>query len=180
MSSDTLNGPSPIRAFEIAPELLDSPSAKMPDDKAPIRCHSEGCTNEVVKPARGRTPKYCPEHTASKPQRSTGWKNSAEIESVLSNYVRGLGSGLKIINQVDGAVIVDSGPAVVHELVVLARTNMKLRKYLLWLSAPGKYAPLVIASAAVIIPIAANHNLLPTFFIDLSDNDVTVKSEGGE
>jgi len=67
------------------------------------------------------------------------------------------------VNPTDGRIVADGGPAVVHELVELAKTDSALRKPLELLATPGKYGPLTLAVAGVILPIMANHGLLPQF-----------------
>lgn len=73
--------------------------------------------------------------------------------------------GLRLVNPADGKVIAEGGPAVIHELVELAKTDAKFRKPLEMLATPGKYGPLGLALMGVIVPIMANHGLLPQFEI---------------
>jgi hypothetical protein len=162
-------------------EALDLPALDIhpgaPGDAAPNRCQSPGCTNGVPKPARGRPPKYCTEHKAGAAKPAEGfasgksalsgksWPKAAEVETLLTKYVQMIGVGLQFIHEKDGQVIILGGPDVVHELVELAKDERQLRKYLEWLTAPGKYAPLTMAVAAIVIPIMSNHGLIQ---IDLS------------
>lgn len=153
-------------------ELAESDIAPdMPDDKAPLACQEDGCANGIVKPARGRTPKYCGEHKGAG-NRSTGsrsattgksWSQAKEVETLLTQYVVGVGTGVKFLNEFDGTVIVQSGPAVVHELVELAKSDKNLQKYLLWFATPGRYGPLLMALGGVALPIMMNHDLVPKF-----------------
>jgi hypothetical protein len=154
-------------------EPLDvDPVAK---DTAPARCAYQGCTNGLVKPAggRGRPPKFCDEHKGGKGSPTQekfasgksslsgkSWPKAAEVETLLTTYVNGLGIALSFVHEKDGQVIVAGGPDVVHELVELAKDERELRKYLEWLTTPGKYAPLILALGGVIIPILSNHGLI--------------------
>lgn len=138
----------------------------------PLRCGADGCVNSVTKPPRGRSPKYCEEHkvtplSAKNATSGKSWARAVEIENLLTTYIRGLGHGIKLINAVDGEVIADNGPAVIHELVELAKTDRQIRKYLEWIATPGKYAPISLAVMALVLPIMANHSLLPSFLITL-------------
>lgn len=151
---------------DIAPVLPD-PSG----DSAPLTCKQDGCTNGIIKPARGRTPKYCDEHKSAG-SRSTGsrsattgksWSQAVEVEHLLTQYVVGVGTGVKFLNEFDGTVIVQSGPAVVHELVELAKSDKNLQKYLLWFATPGRYGPLLMAVGGVALPIMMNHDIVPKF-----------------
>lgn len=159
------------------PDILDQLPTS--DDKLPIRCQFDGCMNEVTrKPgARGPAPRFCPDH-AGKPKTSTpsqssrggGWARSGEVEKLLTRYVLALGAGLEFTAfAADGRTLKLTGPQIVHELVVLAGSNKKLRGVLEKLATPGKYAPLAIACGSLVVGIAANHNLLPQFVIDLTD-----------
>lgn len=171
-------------------DVLDLPAAAVPgNDKAPSVCAADGCTNGTPKPAgRGRPPKFCDEHKGGKnaPKQESfnsaksglsgkSWPRAAEVETLLTQYVNGLGIALSFVHEKDGAVIVAGGPDVVHELVELAKDERQLRKYLEWLTTPGKYAPLTLAVAGVAIPLMSNHGLIQ---IDLSK--ILGSKAGGE
>jgi hypothetical protein len=158
-------------AFEL-PETDIAPTISAAGDKAPLRCQVNGCTTAVTKPARGRTPKFCENHkNQGNGSRSStsgkSWTRAVEIETLLTQYVIGVGTGIRLLNAADGLVIVEGGPAIIHELVELAKTDTKIRKYLEWLAAPGKYAPITLALMGVALPIMANHNLLPQFTVNI-------------
>ena len=164
-----------LKESDIAPEFPDAEPAT-PDDAAPLACGDPGCTNGITKPARGRTPKYCDDHKGGKANRNPpsatsgkGWREAREIEALLNQYVIGIGTGVTFVNKFDGEVIVTSGPAVVHELVELAKSDKNLQKYLTWLATPGKYGPLLLALGGVAIPILANHDVLPKFSLPTND-----------
>jgi hypothetical protein len=168
---------SALATFPLADE--DIPPDIEPNDDAPLRCQFDGCSNEVVKPARGRTPKFCPEHRrqASTPtgKRSANWGRANEIENILNKYALGLSFGITLVNPVDGRIVAQGTPAVVHEIVELGRVDKQWRKYLEMIATPGKYGPLVMASLTIVIPVMANHKLLPVMLSDV----VTAMGEGG-
>jgi hypothetical protein len=161
-------------AFEVPddtpPSISDVSASK---DVAPLRCQEPGCLAEIVKPARGRTPKFCDEHKGAKASGTksslTGksWPKAKEVEALLNQYVAGLGMGVSFLNQEDGEIIVDKAPAVVHELVKLAADDKRLRTYLEFLATPGKYAPLSLACFSLILPILANHGIVDKFIAGL-------------
>jgi hypothetical protein len=130
-----------------------------------------------VKTGPGRPPKYCPEHKSVKSRgtssrsATTGksWSQAQEVETLLTNYVIGVGTGVKFLNEFDGTVIVSSGPAVVHELVELAKSDKNLQKYLLWFATPGRYGPLLMALGGVALPIMMNHDIVPKFSLPGSE-----------
>lgn len=166
----------PPEAFELPPELVEriGPADMRDTDRESNQCQHTGCTNAIVRTGKGgRPPKYCPEHKnrdrkPSNRSETSGktWARATEIETILSNYVGYLGFGLRLVNPADGKVIADNGPAVIHELVELAKTDTKLRRPLEMLATPGKYGPLGLSVLAVIMPIMSNHGLLPQFQID--------------
>lgn len=166
-----------------APDLRDI-------DTPPNRCNHPGCTDAVVRTGKGgRPPKYCPAHKDNRNRgkgTATGgrsnvsgktWGRAVEVETILTKYVAGLGWAIQLVNPKDGKVVADGGPAVVHELVELAKTDTRLRKPLEFVATPGKYGPLSLALLAVIAPIMANHGLLPQFQVPGLTPDT---SSGGE
>jgi len=145
-----------------------APSSSKPDT-APLRCQYDGCPNTVVKPSRGRTPKFCPEHRQAGSGKNgtprSKWANADNVEKILSGYLDTLAMGVTLINPADGAVIASGSNAVAHELVELGRVDKTVRKWLEKLSTPGKYGPLTLALFPIVLGIMANHNLLPQFMI---------------
>lgn len=164
-------------AFTIDPSDIpnDGPSDLRDTEKSPNRCNYAGCVNPVLRTGKGgRPPKYCPEHKDKRPPKVSNsrsqtsgksWSRASEIEGVLNRYIEGAGWTIQLVNPVDGKVIADNGPAVIHEIVELAKDDARLRKPLEALATPGKYGPLGIAVLAVVMPIMANHGLLPQFQI---------------
>lgn len=161
----------------------NGPSDLRDSEKAPNRCNYPDCLNPVLRTGKGgRPPKYCPEHKDKRAPKTAGarsatsgksWNRASEIEGILNRYVAGLGWTIQLVNPVDGKIVADGGPAVIHELVELAKDDTRLRKPLEALATPGKYGPLGIAVLAVVMPMLANHGLLPQF-------QISGLTEGGE
>lgn len=152
-------------------KLPDFAATSRATDTEPVRCQEPGCTNEVIKPARGRTPKFCPEHkrTVGKGATRSSWPRAAEIEKLLNTYILGIGGGLTLTKfKADGEVLVLHGSGVVHEVVELARSDKKLRHVLELLATPGRYGPLALAVMPLILGVMANHQLLPQFVVNLT------------
>lgn len=175
MAGDSRPDPFIINPSDVPP---DGASDLRDTDTPPNRCNYPGCTDAVVRTGKGgRPPKYCPTHKDNRSRNkgtTTGgrsavsgkaWARAVEVETILCKYVAGLGWGIQLVNPVDGKVVADNGPAVIHELVELAKTDTRLRKPLEFAATPGKYGPLLLALLAVIAPILANHGLLPQFQI---------------
>lgn len=143
------------------------------DDIAPLRCEVDGCNNTLTYAGRGRRPTRCEEHKRNKPsanpRQGKGWAKGDEVERALTRVLKIFGAGVAWVNPKDGTIIAKGGPAVSRELVNLARAKKDLRPYLEWLAAPGVYGPLVMALATIVLPIMANHKLLPQLIIPMLD-----------
>lgn len=134
-------------------------------DELPAICQQDGCSNPVAEySGRGPRPKFCPEHKPTRTPAATGsgrgrgWAKAAEVEAQLNTYVYMIAGGLQFtILAPDGRAIQHTGPALVHEIVELARTDKNLRDVLERLALPGKYAPITIAATALLVSVAANH-----------------------
>lgn len=161
---------------DIAPVV---PSAE--DDSAPLRCQHPGCTNGIVKPARGRTPKYCEDHKTpsarnggnrSKASGKT-WARAVEVETHLTKYTTLIalalgGAAFSIGDEnlsktlaADASVVATKAPPVVHELVELAKDDRNLQRVLESLAAPSKYSGLTMAVIGLVVPLLGNHGFIP-------------------
>lgn len=132
------------------------------DDEKPLVCGVPGCTDAVVKPARGPAPKYCPKHkrTGVRPNNKSAasgksWPKATEIESHL---VETLQTSLKIttlfpVDPFYAEHTAEAAPKVIHELVELAKDDRKLQAWLTTLAAPGKYGPLSMAVFGLVGPM---------------------------
>ena len=158
------------------PDLTKGSAAS---DSLPLMCAEPGCTNGIEKPARGRPAKFCPEHkpsrnvNASARSKARGnWAKAVEVENALILLTQAAAAGLMFTAlRADGKTLELTGPQIVHELVELAKSDKKMQVYLERITAPGKYAPLVWAVIPLCMGIAANHNLLPQFVVDLTVSD---------
>jgi hypothetical protein len=172
------------------PDIVFTPDPSK--DADPLRCAEDGCLNQVVKPARGRTPKYCPEHQAAKRAttgtgrgRQASWAKAGEVESALNFLLTMVGGGLTAIPALapDGRTVMATGPDIIRELVNLGRVDKTVRMWLERIAAPGKYGPLMFATLPLVIGIMANHNLLPQFVVNLTGDNNPSQGEttgGGE
>lgn len=98
------------------------------------------------------------------------------MAAALKAYFDSLGLAVGMVNEADGRVIADGSDKVVEELINLARVDIRIRKLLIKLAAPGKYGPLLLAVSPILIGIAANHNLLPQFKIAVNPETEELKS----
>lgn len=181
----TVVGPTGViesEAFELPADFVPGADDKAPDLSVGTNtehlCGKPGCPNEVTKPAKGPYSKYCDEHRGTRAARGTGgnrtsytrksWGRAGDVEKSLTTYVQLLGGAVTFVDAKDGTAVTKYGPAVVHEIVELAREDMRIRKYLELLSTPGKYGPLVFALASMALPILANHGLVPQIIVNLT------------
>ena len=162
-------------ALELSDADFEKLAAQADSDTPPLMCAEPGCLTAIEKPARGRPPKYCPDHKAIRigaPSRAKGrssWTKAVEVENALILLTQAVAAGLKFTAlNADGVTLELTGPQIVHELVELAKGDKKLQAMLERITAPGKYAPLVWAVLPLCLGIAANHHLLPQFVVDLS------------
>jgi hypothetical protein len=168
-------------ALEMSDTDFEAFAAEPADDVMPLMCAEPGCVNAIDKPARGRPAKFCPEH---KPTRNVNanarskargsWAKAVEVESALVLLTQAAAAGLMFTTlRADGKTLELNGPQIVHELVELAKGDKKMQVYLERITAPGKYAPLVWAVLPLCMGIAANHNLLPQFVVDLTTTEAS-------
>lgn len=176
MSTATLLPPG----FDLADDVTDS----LPTDTAPHACKEPGCSNGVVKPARGRMPSYCPEHkrtdsrarnTSKSRVSNKSWSRAAEIEELLNQMLGYTILPVFMFNQTDATILSQNGPKVLHELIELAKDDKNLQRVLETLATPGKYGPLTIAILGMVYPLAVNHKFIPDFTGMFSSD-----SEGGD
>lgn len=91
------------------------------------------------------------------------WSEEASVIRSLNTTIEAIGLGVGLLNKFDGNAITAGGPDLVEALVNLGRDDKRFRRYLEAMSAPGKYGPIVMATGAIALPIAANHGLFDMF-----------------
>ena len=130
--------------------------------------------DDAPKRGRGRPPKdksATPDDKAPKrpatPPPVKGWTRAIEIENILFKYLQAISLGVTFLNADDGQIISQGAADLAHELVELGKVDKRMRGILESMAAPGKYGGLMLASGAIIIPIAMNHNLIPQLDLGL-------------
>jgi len=101
--------------------------------------------------------------TGGSVSKSSGTRSNWEgpLASQLTELIQGLGAGISLIDKYDGMVIMQGGERLGHSLIGPARTNRKVRTALENMVQGGAWAAVVMASAAIIVPILAHHKLIP-------------------
>jgi len=99
--------------------------------------------------------------------RPPGRKDLPLIEETIGQYVTLIGVGLGSLPnpklQADGIVIVQQSDSFSHAWCELAKTDTRVYNALRKLCVGGAWGGVVIASAGIAMPIAANHGLIPAF-----------------
>lgn len=72
-----------------------------------------------------------------------------------------LGMGLMLINEYDGKVVVKNAPEMSAALIGIAETSPKVKRILQGMMKTGTFAQFAMAFAPVVVPIAANHGVVP-------------------
>lgn len=92
--------------------------------------------------------------------RSANWEGP--LASQLVDMINGIGYMVSIADQTDGAIIMGGSDKLGNSLIGPARTNKKVRTALENMVTGGAWAGVVMASMAIVVPILAHHNLLPS------------------
>jgi hypothetical protein len=105
------------------------------------------------------------------------------IQGALEQYVTFLGLGISALPnprfQTDGRIIVSQASSFSQAWCDLARTDVRVYNALRKICQGGAWGGVIIATAGIVVPIAANHELVPAFAGALfsaaleSDSDVT-------
>ena len=119
----------------------------------------------------GRKPKFCNDHREKpknidtvKPKsryRSTGSKSLDVLRLELTQTLQGAGALLMAVDRFDGLVVIQGTPKLVDALISMAEVNPDFKR---WLESGTKsvvWIQLGTALAAIAVPIAAHHRLLP-------------------
>jgi hypothetical protein len=119
----------------------------------------------------GRKPKFCNDHRDKpkgadniKPKsryRSTGSKSLDVLRMELTQTLQGAGAMLMAVDRYDGLVVIQGTSKLVDALISMAEINPDFKR---WLESGTKsvvWIQLGTAIAAIAVPIAAHHRLLP-------------------
>lgn len=104
---------------------------------------------KIVAPARTRTDR------APK----TGRKKS--LAKPLTEFFTSIGSFVAIANQADGIAIIEGAERLAKALDAVAKDNATVYKNLERMVTGSTWGGVIFAASAIVVPILANHNLLP-------------------
>jgi len=147
----------------VADVVAAQPSESAPETEQPKRRGRPPLSDEE-KVARAEARKAAKD-TAPKRGRPAGRADLPMIEETLSQFVTAIGVGLSIMPnervQIDGVIIVQKSDAFVKAWCELARTDKRVYNALRKLCVGGAWGGVIMASCSIVIPVAANHGLLP-------------------
>lgn len=143
---------------ESAPELEKKRRGRPPlseEEKERRRLEREAARASDKSPTRGRGR-----------GRPPGRKDLPLIEETIGQYVTLIGVGLGSLPnpklQADGIIIVQQSDSFSHAWCELAKTDTRVYNALRKLCVGGAWGGVVIASAGIVMPIAANHGFVPS------------------
>jgi hypothetical protein len=114
----------------------------------------------------------------SEPKRAGG-KRSSTLERDLKATLDGVATALLFVNPVDGQIVAQHSDKLASSWARLAAKNAGVRRVLTSLTTGSAYGEVVIATLLVVIPILANHKLIPEHFVNLANIDTeTVDGKG--
>ncbi len=106
-----------------------------------------------------------------------------EIRTALGALFAALSMPITFYNQTDGRIFLEKSPDVIEALLGICRTNDKIREMFLNFAKVSGYSMLANALLMMIIPIAANHGLIPgmaAFVSGLSDETMQAVLQGSQ
>lgn len=133
-----------------------------------MTCAKAGCGIAFEYSGTGRRPKYCPTHREKpRPDRVTpssrkpSGKGLEHLRVELLGTLQGGGAMLMAVDKFDGAVVIAGAPKLVDALISMAEVNPAFRKFLETSATSVVWLQLGTAIAAIAVPIAAHHRLVP-------------------
>lgn len=148
-------------------EVLETLEPTLEADKAPkTRKRTQNPKNDTGYSESAQNDK------APKTRRSN--KDLQRIRDGLNQYVSLIGAGLSFTPseklRTDGEIILRGGPQLVDAVVALCEEDAKVRAMFLSLMTAGAYAQIVSAVMMIVLPILANHGVLPSIFLTATQN----------
>lgn len=148
----------------------DAPPAESADETPSLSDFEyacEVCGVELFYAGRGRKPKRCEEHKARSASAARGkagvnagrWQQP--LADALTSQFAMIGIAVYPLNQFDGTCILNGAPGLSTALVGVAETNPAVRNALQKFVSAGAWAQVASATAAIVLPILMNHNVIP-------------------
>jgi len=153
------------------PEKRKPGRPRLTDEEKAARAAERASTNASDKaPARGRGR-----------GRPPGRKDLPMIQESLEQFVTMAGLGLSAIPnprlQADGYIIVQQSENFAKAWCELARTDVRVYNALRKICVGGAWGGVIIATASIVVPIAANHDLIPPFVASVFGGAMQAETE---
>src|SRR5436190_2517327 len=104
--------------------------------------------------------------TADAKPKSVGARKT-NIERELVQWFTFIGMTVSMFNSYDGMVVVQRAEQLGHAWANLCRQNKSIEKVVLGLLQTSAIGEVIMATSTVVIPIAANHDVIPKEFANL-------------
>lgn len=105
-------------------------------------------------------------------------KRSSTLERDLKATLDGVATALLFVNPTDGQIVAQHSDKLASSWARLAAKNAGVRRVLTALTTGSAYGEVAIATLLVVIPILANHKLIPEHFVNLANVDSENASKG--
>ena len=126
----------------------------MTTESAPI-----ATPKETLKDAPPRVVKVtAPKRADRKPK--TGSRRKS-LTRPLTDLITAIGTGVSLVNQADGIAIVTGAEPLAKALNNVAKDNATVYRNLERLVTGSAWGAVIMAAGSILVPIAANHDLLP-------------------
>lgn len=114
------------------------------------------------KPPAGFVRLKAPKTSAKTSQSSTSNRGRKKnLTPKLEDFFTSIGTMVYALNATDGAAILEGTPDLARSLNNLANEDERVRRMLERMLTGSAYGGVFMATAAILLPILANHNLLP-------------------
>jgi len=147
----------------IRPESADVAPEPASESSGELQC--QVCGKPLTYAGRGRKPKFCDDHRASRsPSKGAPVGRVSKDERLRRELIATLGlvgTGLMMVEPYDGLVVLDRAEPTVDALMDVAAHNPRVRKVLEQMIEVSVWGALGTALAGIVLPITAHHNLLP-------------------
>lgn len=138
--------------------MSEAVADKPPELKFPAPLGDAG-KKETPPPPTGDTP---PKRRGRPPGSTSKTTMSlSRIEDALNEQFTLIGTVVFAFNEYDGSCILEGSPRLSKALANLCEKNPKVKRNIERLLAGGSYGEVVLAAGLIVVPIMANHELMP-------------------
>ena len=141
-----------------------------------VNDHGTGSIDDLV---NDKAKDSAPKSTTTKRRSSGSRSTKRNLTGPLTELYASLGMGVFLLNQADGALILEHGPNCAEKLNDLAKQNDKVYAALDKLVTGGAMGAVVMAHTPIVLGILNNHQVFDSFFSGKSkDGDSKSSAKG--